>query len=80
MQATAPPEERHDVTLLYHRMDLQQVQDRFSLKVRPDPLSEANWSPGPPLPAGATLPAPEWRKGGGQDSWSMRRLVWEGAR
>uniref|UniRef100_H0VFW5 Membrane metalloendopeptidase like 1 n=1 Tax=Cavia porcellus TaxID=10141 RepID=H0VFW5_CAVPO len=30
--ATAPPEERHDVTLLYHRMDLQQVQDRFSLK------------------------------------------------
>ncbi|KAM6172342.1 membrane metallo-endopeptidase-like 1 isoform 2-T2 [Erethizon dorsatum] len=30
--ATAPPEERHDVTALYHRMDLQQLQDRFGLK------------------------------------------------
>ncbi|XP_023555292.1 membrane metallo-endopeptidase-like 1 isoform X2 [Octodon degus] len=31
-QATVPPEERHDVTTLYHRMDLQQLQDSFGLK------------------------------------------------
>ncbi|XP_075394210.1 membrane metallo-endopeptidase-like 1 [Tenrec ecaudatus] len=30
--ATAPQEERHDVTALYHRMDLQELQSRFSLK------------------------------------------------
>ncbi|XP_005404217.1 PREDICTED: membrane metallo-endopeptidase-like 1 isoform X5 [Chinchilla lanigera] len=30
--ATVPPEERHDVTTLYHRMNLQQLQDRFGLK------------------------------------------------
>ncbi|KFO31778.1 Membrane metallo-endopeptidase-like 1 [Fukomys damarensis] len=30
--ATTPSEERHDVTELYHRMNLQQLQDRFSLK------------------------------------------------
>ncbi|XP_021099137.1 membrane metallo-endopeptidase-like 1 isoform X1 [Heterocephalus glaber] len=30
--ATTPPEERQDITELYHRMDLQQLQDRFSLK------------------------------------------------
>ncbi|XP_023555294.1 membrane metallo-endopeptidase-like 1 isoform X4 [Octodon degus] len=30
--ATVPPEERHDVTTLYHRMDLQQLQDSFGLK------------------------------------------------
>ncbi|XP_005404215.1 PREDICTED: membrane metallo-endopeptidase-like 1 isoform X2 [Chinchilla lanigera] len=32
VQATVPPEERHDVTTLYHRMNLQQLQDRFGLK------------------------------------------------
>ncbi|XP_070330266.1 membrane metallo-endopeptidase-like 1 isoform X2 [Odocoileus virginianus] len=31
-QATAPQEERHDVTALYHRMDLEQLQNRFGLK------------------------------------------------
>ncbi|CAI9179564.1 unnamed protein product [Rangifer tarandus platyrhynchus] len=30
--ATAPQEERHDVTALYHRMDLEQLQNRFGLK------------------------------------------------
>ncbi|XP_061043157.1 membrane metallo-endopeptidase-like 1 [Eubalaena glacialis] len=30
--ATAPPEERHDVTALYHRMDLEQLQSKFGLK------------------------------------------------
>lgn len=30
-----PQEERHDVTSLYHRMDLVELQERFSLKVRP---------------------------------------------
>ncbi|XP_055984412.1 membrane metallo-endopeptidase-like 1 [Sorex fumeus] len=30
--ATVPQEERHDVTTLYHRMDLEQLQDRFNLK------------------------------------------------
>ncbi|XP_006871796.1 PREDICTED: membrane metallo-endopeptidase-like 1 [Chrysochloris asiatica] len=30
--ATAPQEERHDVTALYHRMDLQELQSRFNLK------------------------------------------------
>ncbi|XP_048205766.1 LOW QUALITY PROTEIN: membrane metallo-endopeptidase-like 1 [Perognathus longimembris pacificus] len=30
--ATAPQEERHDVTALYHRMDLEELQYKFSLK------------------------------------------------
>ncbi|XP_042557853.1 membrane metallo-endopeptidase-like 1 [Dipodomys spectabilis] len=30
--ATAPQEERHDVTTLYHRMDLEELQYKFSLK------------------------------------------------
>ncbi|XP_051027072.1 membrane metallo-endopeptidase-like 1 [Acomys russatus] len=30
--ATVPQESRHDVTALYHRMDLVELQDRFSLK------------------------------------------------
>ncbi|XP_067573848.1 membrane metallo-endopeptidase-like 1 [Pseudorca crassidens] len=30
--ATAPQEERHDVTALYHRMDLEQLQNEFGLK------------------------------------------------
>ncbi|KAL1776597.1 membrane metallo-endopeptidase-like 1 isoform X1 [Sigmodon hispidus] len=30
--ATAPQEDRHDVTALYHRMDLEELQDRFDLK------------------------------------------------
>ncbi|XP_049731821.1 membrane metallo-endopeptidase-like 1 [Elephas maximus indicus] len=30
--ATAPQEERHDVTALYHRMDLGELQSRFNLK------------------------------------------------
>ncbi|XP_060055892.1 membrane metallo-endopeptidase-like 1 isoform X2 [Erinaceus europaeus] len=30
--ATVPQEERHDVTTLYHRMDLEELQNRFSLK------------------------------------------------
>ncbi|CAH7448401.1 Mmel1 [Phodopus roborovskii] len=30
--ATVPQEDRHDVTALYHRMDLEELQDRFSLK------------------------------------------------
>nr|XP_048272433.1 membrane metallo-endopeptidase-like 1 isoform X2 [Myodes glareolus] len=30
--ATVPQEERHDVTTLYHRMDLVELQDRFGLK------------------------------------------------
>ncbi|XP_028747271.1 membrane metallo-endopeptidase-like 1 isoform X2 [Peromyscus leucopus] len=30
--ATVPQEERHDVTSLYHRMDLVELQERFSLK------------------------------------------------
>ncbi|XP_038190809.1 membrane metallo-endopeptidase-like 1 [Arvicola amphibius] len=30
--ATVPQEERHDVTALYHRMDLVELQDRFGLK------------------------------------------------
>ncbi|XP_020950866.1 membrane metallo-endopeptidase-like 1 [Sus scrofa] len=30
--ATAPQEERHDVTALYHRMDLEELQDKFGLK------------------------------------------------
>ncbi|XP_027621230.1 membrane metallo-endopeptidase-like 1 isoform X3 [Tupaia chinensis] len=32
MQATAPQEERHDVTTLYHRMDLEELQNKFGLK------------------------------------------------
>uniref|UniRef100_A0A8D1PJ60 Membrane metalloendopeptidase like 1 n=1 Tax=Sus scrofa TaxID=9823 RepID=A0A8D1PJ60_PIG len=31
-KATAPQEERHDVTALYHRMDLEELQDKFGLK------------------------------------------------
>ncbi|XP_027420928.1 membrane metallo-endopeptidase-like 1 isoform X2 [Bos indicus x Bos taurus] len=31
-QATVPQEERHDVTALYHRMDLEQLQNSFGLK------------------------------------------------
>ncbi|XP_076789725.1 membrane metallo-endopeptidase-like 1 isoform X2 [Arvicanthis niloticus] len=31
-QATVPQEKRHDVTALYHRMDLMELQDRFGLK------------------------------------------------
>ncbi|ELV14246.1 Membrane metallo-endopeptidase-like 1 [Tupaia chinensis] len=30
--ATAPQEERHDVTTLYHRMDLEELQNKFGLK------------------------------------------------
>nr|KAF6506587.1 membrane metalloendopeptidase like 1 [Rousettus aegyptiacus] len=30
--ATAPQEERHDVTALYHRMEVEQLQSKFSLK------------------------------------------------
>ncbi|ERE82716.1 membrane metallo-endopeptidase-like 1-like protein [Cricetulus griseus] len=30
--ATVPQEDRHDVTALYHRMDLMELQDRFNLK------------------------------------------------
>uniref|UniRef100_A0A8C6BT79 Membrane metalloendopeptidase like 1 n=1 Tax=Monodon monoceros TaxID=40151 RepID=A0A8C6BT79_MONMO len=30
--AMAPQEERHDVTALYHRMDLEQLQNKFGLK------------------------------------------------
>ncbi|XP_034349314.1 membrane metallo-endopeptidase-like 1 isoform X2 [Arvicanthis niloticus] len=30
--ATVPQEKRHDVTALYHRMDLMELQDRFGLK------------------------------------------------
>ncbi|ELK10607.1 Membrane metallo-endopeptidase-like 1 [Pteropus alecto] len=30
--ATAPQEERHDVTALYHRMEVEQLQNKFSLK------------------------------------------------
>ncbi|XP_026645838.1 membrane metallo-endopeptidase-like 1 isoform X3 [Microtus ochrogaster] len=30
--ATVPQEERHDVTTLYHRMDLVELQERFALK------------------------------------------------
>ncbi|XP_037684646.1 membrane metallo-endopeptidase-like 1 [Choloepus didactylus] len=30
--ATAPQEERHDVTALYHRMELQELQSKFTLK------------------------------------------------
>ncbi|GAB1289319.1 Membrane metallo-endopeptidase-like 1 [Apodemus speciosus] len=30
--ATVPQEKRHDVTALYHRMDLVELQDRFGLK------------------------------------------------
>ncbi|XP_060234920.1 membrane metallo-endopeptidase-like 1 isoform X6 [Meriones unguiculatus] len=30
--ATVPQENRHDVTALYHRMDLVELQDRFNLK------------------------------------------------
>ncbi|XP_070624454.1 membrane metallo-endopeptidase-like 1 isoform X3 [Bos indicus] len=30
--ATVPQEERHDVTALYHRMDLEQLQNSFGLK------------------------------------------------
>ncbi|XP_058160587.1 LOW QUALITY PROTEIN: membrane metallo-endopeptidase-like 1 [Dasypus novemcinctus] len=30
--ATAPQEERHDVTALYHRMDVQELQSKFNLK------------------------------------------------
>uniref|UniRef100_A0A8C6S312 Membrane metallo-endopeptidase-like 1 n=1 Tax=Nannospalax galili TaxID=1026970 RepID=A0A8C6S312_NANGA len=32
--ATVPQEDRHDVTALYHRMDLSELQDKFGLKVR----------------------------------------------
>ncbi|KAJ6658842.1 hypothetical protein lerEdw1_019765 [Lerista edwardsae] len=35
--ATAPTEERHDVTLLYNKMTLAELQDRFE-------LSEFNWT------------------------------------
>uniref|UniRef100_A0A8C0K931 Membrane metalloendopeptidase like 1 n=1 Tax=Canis lupus dingo TaxID=286419 RepID=A0A8C0K931_CANLU len=35
--ATAPQEERHDVTALYHRMGLKELQSKFSLKVSPHP-------------------------------------------
>lgn len=35
VQATAPQEERHDVTALYHRMDLEELQNKFGLKVSP---------------------------------------------
>lgn len=57
MQATVPQEERHDVTTLYHRMDLVELQDRFGLKVRPrhQPGSSMGSAPThldthPPLP------------------------------
>ncbi|XP_058530407.1 membrane metallo-endopeptidase-like 1 [Ochotona princeps] len=30
--ATAPQEERHDVTALYHRMDVEELQNKFGLK------------------------------------------------
>nr|XP_004657773.2 membrane metallo-endopeptidase-like 1 [Jaculus jaculus] len=30
--ATVPQEERHDVTTLYHRMDLEELQEKFNLK------------------------------------------------
>uniref|UniRef100_A0A8C6S3H1 Membrane metallo-endopeptidase-like 1 n=1 Tax=Nannospalax galili TaxID=1026970 RepID=A0A8C6S3H1_NANGA len=30
--ATVPQEDRHDVTALYHRMDLSELQDKFGLK------------------------------------------------
>lgn len=33
VQATAPQEERHDVTTLYHRMSLEDLQNKFGLKV-----------------------------------------------
>ncbi|XP_008575569.1 PREDICTED: membrane metallo-endopeptidase-like 1, partial [Galeopterus variegatus] len=31
-KATVPQEERHDVTTLYHRMDLEELQNKFGLK------------------------------------------------
>lgn len=31
----APEEERQDVTALYHKMDLEQLQNKFGLKVSP---------------------------------------------
>lgn len=34
VQATVPQEERHDVTALYHRMEITELQDKFHLKVR----------------------------------------------
>lgn len=34
LQATAPQEERHDVTALYHRMKVKELQNKFGLKVR----------------------------------------------
>ncbi|NWH73284.1 MMEL1 protein, partial [Piaya cayana] len=37
--ATTPAEERHDVTLLYHKMTLKELQEKFALNV-----SEFNWT------------------------------------
>uniref|UniRef100_A0A8C8SL26 Membrane metalloendopeptidase like 1 n=1 Tax=Pelusios castaneus TaxID=367368 RepID=A0A8C8SL26_9SAUR len=37
--ATAPVEERHDVTLLYNKMTLRELQEKFALNV-----SEFNWT------------------------------------
>ncbi|NXD10952.1 MMEL1 protein, partial [Nothocercus nigrocapillus] len=37
--ATTPAEERHDVTLLYNKMTLKELQEKFSLNV-----SEFNWT------------------------------------
>lgn len=37
VQATAPQEERHDVTTLYHRMSLEDLQNKFGLKVSSRP-------------------------------------------
>lgn len=55
VQATAPQEERHDVTALYHRMEVEQLQSKFSLKVRLPPLPPR--LPHRPVPPGQT-PAP----------------------
>lgn len=33
LQATTPPEERHDITVLYNKMTLSELQENFSFNV-----------------------------------------------
>lgn len=57
VQATAPQEERHDVTTLYHRMSLEDLQNKFGLKVSPrlGRLSLRNTRPRTPTRDALTL-------------------------
>lgn len=57
-QATAPQEERHDVTALYHRMDVGELQSKFGLKVRLVRVERGSATPRGRIPADAAPPSP----------------------